>query len=145
MFMTDDARARLDAPLALIERQAELLRHELGQEPLDGDDGELRLRSVERVLQIAIECVADIGNILIDTLMMRDAASYVDIVDILADEQVLSPPTASGVRCLMALRRMLMQTFELDGARAAAAEGARLWPALHRFCGEVRTFAHTSP
>ena len=130
-------------PLALIERQAELLRYVLGQEPLQGDEAEVRLRSVERMLQIAIECAADVGNILIDTLMMRDAASYVDIVDILADERVLSPQTASGVRRVMALRRTLMQEFVSDEARAAVTEGAQLWPDLLRLCADVRVFALT--
>ena len=141
MFMTDKVRIRLAAPLGLIERQAELLRYVLAHDAPQGDDGELRLRSVERLLQVALECVADVGNILIDTLMMRDAASYVDIVDILADERVLSPGTALGVRRVMALRRALMQQFVEDEVCAEVWECAERWPDLQGFCGEVRAFS----
>ena len=67
---------------------------------LDGEQAgrrrEILLRGGERLVHVAIECLADIGNVLIDALLMRDPASYVDIIDVLRDEEVVSRDTAAA-------------------------------------------------
>jgi uncharacterized protein YutE (UPF0331/DUF86 family) len=44
----------------------------------------------ERALHLMIECLTDIGNIIIDALIMRDPASYEDIFEILTEEGVFA-------------------------------------------------------
>lgn len=68
----------------------------------------------QRALHLSLEWVTDIGSMLIDTFMMRDASSYEDIVDILRDEGVISPQTAQTLRNLVSLRRTLLQDVELQ-------------------------------
>ncbi|WP_282936793.1 HepT-like ribonuclease domain-containing protein [Paenibacillus sp. RC67] len=65
----------------------------------------------ERILHLAIETVTDVGSLLIDAFMMRDASSYEDIVEILAGERVFDDETASVLKRLVQLRRPLAQDF----------------------------------
>jgi uncharacterized protein YutE (UPF0331/DUF86 family) len=65
----------------------------------------------ERTLHLAIETVTDIGSLLIDAFMMRDASSYEDIVEILEGELVFDAQTGSVLRHLVQLRRPLVQDY----------------------------------
>src|SRR3954467_12171889 len=65
----------------------------------------------ERTLHLAIETVTDIGSLLIDAFMMRDASIYEDIFDILQDEAVFGEQAASVLRQLVQLRRPLVQDY----------------------------------
>ncbi|PWI59024.1 hypothetical protein BM613_02245 [Sulfoacidibacillus thermotolerans] len=68
-------------------------------------------KAMERLVHIAIEAIADIGNLLIDALIMRDPASYADIIDILHDETVITTDVAEVLRPMVAFRRTLMQDY----------------------------------
>lgn len=69
----------------------------------------------ERVLHLAIESVTDIGSLMIDGFIMRDASSYEDIIDILRDETVLDDEIGAPLYELVKLRRSLVQYyFELE-------------------------------
>ncbi|PZE21016.1 DUF86 domain-containing protein [Paenibacillus xerothermodurans] len=89
----------------------------------------------ERTLHLAIETVTDIGSLLIDAFMMRDASSYEDIIDILRGERVFDATTGDILRRLVQMRRPLVQEYadyprntmhplilELPAALAAFAE-----------------------
>ncbi|MCE5171354.1 DUF86 domain-containing protein [Paenibacillus profundus] len=65
----------------------------------------------ERALHIAIEIVTDVGSLLIDGFLMRDASSYEDIVDILVQEQVVSSSHHDSLLRLVRLRRALVQHY----------------------------------
>jgi uncharacterized protein YutE (UPF0331/DUF86 family) len=65
----------------------------------------------ERALHMAIETVTDIGSLLIDAFMMRDASSYEDIIEILAGEGVFDENISSILRQLVQLRRPLAQEY----------------------------------
>jgi uncharacterized protein YutE (UPF0331/DUF86 family) len=65
----------------------------------------------ERVLILAIETITDVGSLLIDGFLLRDASSYEDIIEILQVEQVYDSPTASALLELVKLRRSLMQEY----------------------------------
>lgn len=65
----------------------------------------------ERALHLAIEVVTDIGSLLIDGFLMRDASSYEDIVDIIAGERVMPPDIADPLRRLVLLRKPLVQDY----------------------------------
>lgn len=83
--------------------------------------------AAERVLHLAIETVTDIGSLLIDAFMMRDASSYEDIVDIIRGEGVVDAQTAAILSELVSLRRPLVQHYY----------------AFHR--GAVHPLLHTLP
>lgn len=61
-----------------------------------------------RALHVAIECVTDVGNALIDGFIMRDPGSYEDIVEIMKDEDVLPKDEADQMKRLVEYRRTLV-------------------------------------
>jgi uncharacterized protein YutE (UPF0331/DUF86 family) len=63
--------------------------------------------AMERRVQLLIEAILDTGNSIIDGFIMRDPGSYDDIIDILADEQVIAENTAPAFKEIIALRKML--------------------------------------
>ncbi|WP_438447943.1 DUF86 domain-containing protein [Gorillibacterium sp. sgz5001074] len=65
--------------------------------------------ALERVVHLALEAVTDIGSLLIDGFIMRDAASYEDIVDIMRDEKITEGAHADYLIRLVRLRRPLVQ------------------------------------
>lgn len=65
----------------------------------------------ERTLHLAIETVTDVGSLMIDGFIMRDASSYEDIIEILEGEQVFDKEVAAGLLRLVQLRRPLAQDF----------------------------------
>jgi uncharacterized protein YutE (UPF0331/DUF86 family) len=65
----------------------------------------------ERVLHLAIESVTDIGSYMIDGLMMREASSYEDIIEVLHDEKVFAADTKDVLMQLVKLRRPLVQEY----------------------------------
>jgi uncharacterized protein YutE (UPF0331/DUF86 family) len=72
----------------------------------------------ERLLHLAIEAVTDVGSLLIDGFLMRDASSYEDIVDILVTEGVFSAELGSELAELVRLRKPLVQDYyKLDRQR----------------------------
>ena len=74
-------------------------------------DDILHALAEERVLHLAIETVTDIGSYLIDGLMLREASSYEDIMQVLADEEVFSDETFQSLHELVRLRRPLVQQY----------------------------------
>jgi uncharacterized protein YutE (UPF0331/DUF86 family) len=63
--------------------------------------------AMERRAQLLIEAILDTGNSVIDGFIMRDPGSYDDIIDILADEQVIAENAAPAFKEVIALRKML--------------------------------------
>lgn len=76
------------------------------------EPGDLVLNAaLERVVHLALEAVTDIGSYLIDGFIMRDAASYEDIVDIMKDERVTEGEHAVFLTRLVKLRKPLVQDY----------------------------------
>jgi len=74
----------------------------------------------ERIMHLAIESVTDIGSLMIDGFIMRDASSYEDIIDILRDEGVFEQGTGQALYELVKLRRPLVQHYyEMDEQQLA--------------------------
>lgn len=65
----------------------------------------------ERVLHLAIESVTDVGSLLIDGFLMRDASSYEDIVEILQVEQVFDASLSVVLLELVKLRKPIVQEY----------------------------------
>ncbi|MBO8156759.1 MAG: DUF86 domain-containing protein [Bacillaceae bacterium] len=70
---------------------------------------------LERISQMAVESIIDVGNMMIDGFIMRDPGSYEDIVDILVDENVLPEEESEGYKAVINIRKMLVhQYLEVD-------------------------------
>lgn len=67
--------------------------------------------SQERTLHLAIETVTDVGSMLIDGFLMRDASSYEDIIEILRGERVFPDEIAVVLMELVKQRRPLVQEY----------------------------------
>lgn len=77
----------------------------------DAIDPAVRRLAWERVLHLAIESVTDIGSLIIDGFIMRDASSYEDIIEILRDEGVFDADLGQSLYKLVKLRRPLVQQY----------------------------------
>lgn len=94
----------------------------------------------ERTLHLAIETVTDVGSLMIDGFIMRDASSYEDIIEILQGEQVFNQEVAATLLQLVQLRRPLVQEYvswQRAGIHPLMAELSSL---LERFDNDVRAF-----
>jgi uncharacterized protein YutE (UPF0331/DUF86 family) len=65
----------------------------------------------ERVLHLAIEVITDVGSLLIDGFLMRDASSYEDIITVLIVEKVFSKDLELPLIQLVKLRKPLVQDY----------------------------------
>ncbi|UUZ93813.1 DUF86 domain-containing protein [Paenibacillus sp. P25] len=94
----------------------------------------------ERTLHLAIETVTDIGSLLIDAFMMRDASDYEDIIDILEGEGVFGGSTASVFKELVQLRRPLVQEYPGIARKGLHPLLPALPPVLTEFAEAVPAF-----
>jgi uncharacterized protein YutE (UPF0331/DUF86 family) len=94
----------------------------------------------ERTLHLAIEAVTDIGSLMIDGFLMRDASSYEDIIDILHGEGVFGKELAEPLHELVRLRKLLVQDYMRIEREALNPLTARLPDLLPRFAQSVRKF-----
>ncbi|GMX64181.1 hypothetical protein Elgi_34490 [Paenibacillus elgii] len=92
----------------------------------------------ERTLHLAIETVTDVGSLLIDAFMMRDASSYEDIVEILAGEGVFGADVAAVLTELVKLRRPLTQEYN-------TLPRSGLHPMIAKLPGALSAFAEAVP
>lgn len=94
----------------------------------------------ERALHLAIEVVTDVGSLLIDGFLMRDASSYEDIVDIIAGESVMPADVADPLRRLVQLRKQLVQDYADWPRTQLHALTPQLPELLFRFSACVRQY-----
>ena len=73
---------------------------------------ELEKKALERIVHLMIETVLDTGNMLIDGFIMRDPGSYLDIIHILVDEQVIRKNEKEAYEQLIELRKILVVDYK---------------------------------
>ncbi|MDP4164100.1 MAG: DUF86 domain-containing protein [Bacillota bacterium] len=96
--------------------------------------------ALERLCQMMVESVLDVGNAMIDGFIMRDPGSYEDIVDILMDEKVVTTDVGAGLKQLVLNRKMLVQNYtEIDHLKLYN-EFASQIQLLGTFPNSVRTY-----
>ncbi|MEC3882500.1 DUF86 domain-containing protein [Halobacillus litoralis] len=66
---------------------------------------------LERMTQLNIEAIIDVGNMMIDGFIMRDPGSYEDVIDILTDEKVLPESEQEAYKQFIQLRKMIVQQY----------------------------------
>lgn len=132
-------REQIEERLALIPTLADACR--LLQEEWNGADPHLlHMLAQERLLHLAIELVTDVGSLLIDGFLMRDASSYEDIVDILRGENVFPAELEQPLLALVRLRRPLVQDYMRLERGSLHPLTERLPEVLARFGDSVRDF-----
>lgn len=97
---------RIKEQLAYLDRCLSI-SEQMQHQPLS----ELEEFALARALQIAVECIIDVGSLMIDGFIMRDPGGYLDIIDILEDEQVLSSDLASTLKSWVQLRERLIRYY----------------------------------
>ncbi|HET7627987.1 MAG TPA: DUF86 domain-containing protein [Bacillales bacterium] len=102
-----------------------------------GHTGRLAL---ERLGHVLIEAVIDVGNQMIDGFIMRDPGSYADILDILADERVVSAQDAEQLKAFVAERNAVVRTYASVPHRRLAETIQQSREALGRFPEQVRRY-----
>lgn len=103
MYLVD--RKKVEATLQYIERQTKTF------EQLDHLNGPVEKNALERIVHTLIEAILDVGNALIDGFIMRDPGSYHDIIDILLDEEVITPEMEEPMKTIIDLRKPLVQDY----------------------------------
>jgi uncharacterized protein YutE (UPF0331/DUF86 family) len=100
----------------------------------------LEKAALERLNQMMIESVLDVGNSMIDGFIMRDPGSYDDIIDILMDEKVISAETGNGLKVLIQYRKKLVQFYTDIDHRELQADFSKHLPELVNFATNVRDY-----
>jgi len=132
-------REQIEDRLRFAAVAAEACRQIERRWPESGGDLLLQLAQ-ERALHLAIETVTDVGSLLIDAYILRDASSYEDIVDILRDEQAADEELAALLLELVKLRKPLVQDYASWPREEQHALLPKLPGALDRFAAGVRAF-----
>lgn len=96
----------------------------------------------ERALHLAAEIATDVGHTLIDGFIMRDASSYEDIIDIIAEEGVISEQVAAILRRVVLLRKSLVQEYDSWPRRELHAMTEELPKHLLAFAEQVHAYLH---
>lgn len=137
----EQIKRRLDF-IPFMTEMSEQIRKSWSENARWDDDGMMLSLAQERLLHLAIETVTDVGSLLIDGFMMREASSYEDIVRVLADEKVFSEDAAAVLFELVKLRRPLVQQY-IDWERGKAHELLDSLPGvLQDFRSGVIRFMH---
>ncbi|MFC0013707.1 MULTISPECIES: DUF86 domain-containing protein [Allobacillus] len=66
---------------------------------------------IERLAQMVVESIIDVGNLMIDGFIMRDPGSYEDIIDILVDERVIPKEHEDAYKEIVSLRPKLVREY----------------------------------
>lgn len=96
--------------------------------------------AIERVIHIALESIADVGNHMIDGFIMRDPGSYEDIVEILRDETVIHEELSQPLKNVVNYRRNLITTYTRISDEEIFQLCKESFSALEAFPGYVRTY-----
>ncbi|QQE80385.1 DUF86 domain-containing protein [Alicyclobacillus sp. SO9] len=88
MFVTNSIKSEIQSTLNIMLSHASIL-YELSNRPAGWSDDTLLQLAAERAFHVAVECATDVGNDIIDALVMRDAGGYGDIIKVLAEEGVV--------------------------------------------------------
>ncbi|WP_163579325.1 DUF86 domain-containing protein [Gracilibacillus saliphilus] len=99
--------------------------------------------ALERITHLLIECILDVGNMMIDGFIMRDPGSYLDIIHILVDESVIPEKENSGYEVIIGLRKTLVQDYkQIEHEQLLAVLNENI-DILKKFSTHIRTYLAT--
>jgi uncharacterized protein YutE (UPF0331/DUF86 family) len=100
----------------------------------------IQMAALERIVQMMLEAVIDVGNAMIDGFIMRDPGSYEDIIDILVDEKVVSEETGTVLKKLVSYRKKLVQMYTSINHTELQTEFAKNLQSFSVFASNVREY-----
>ncbi|WML30221.1 DUF86 domain-containing protein [Neobacillus sp. OS1-32] len=132
MYFVD--REKIETTLVYLEAQIRLFASKKEWET------PLEKAALERITQMCLESVLDVGNTMIDGFIMRDPGSYEDIIDILMDEKVISQETGEALKVLISFRKPLVQSYTDIDHQQLLEQFSQHLPALSIFAENVRDY-----
>jgi uncharacterized protein YutE (UPF0331/DUF86 family) len=103
MYFVD--RDKIEEKLIYIDNQIQLF------ESQQAWNTSIEKAALERIVQMAIEAILDVGNSMIDGFIMRDPGSYDDIIDIMEDEKVITEEMSTSIKRIIGFRKNLQQDY----------------------------------
>ncbi|UOQ48159.1 DUF86 domain-containing protein [Gracilibacillus caseinilyticus] len=100
----------------------------------------LEYLALERITHVLIEAIIDTGNMMIDGFIMRDPGSYLDIVHILADENVLPEEDIKVYEDIVSIRKKLVQDYKKMDHQELQTLLAENLPVLLQFTTHIRSY-----
>ncbi|QZA32724.1 hypothetical protein [Hydrogenibacillus sp. N12] len=95
--------------------------------------------ALERAVERLFQSMSDVGLIVVEWVVHREAGGFEAMIDILLEEGAVLPQAADGLRKLTAAYRTVSREY-LSRSLDAAALLAEIRPALQAFVDEVRAF-----
>ena len=103
MYFVD--RDKIEEKLIYIDNQIQLF------ESQQSWNTAIEKAALERIVQMTIEAILDVGNSMIDGFIMRDPGSYDDIIDIMEDEKVITEEMSTSIKRIIGFRKNLQQDY----------------------------------
>ncbi|MGG7620101.1 type VII toxin-antitoxin system HepT family RNase toxin [Bacillus coreaensis] len=100
----------------------------------------LEQAALERLTQMMIESILDVGNAMIDGFIMRDPGSYEDIIDILEDEKVISIDMSQDLKVMVQYRKTLVQDYTRIDHEDVKNTFSRILPSIKQVSESVRQY-----
>ncbi|MCM3600684.1 DUF86 domain-containing protein [Robertmurraya korlensis] len=100
----------------------------------------LEQAALERLTQMMIESILDVGNAMIDGFIMRDPGSYEDIIDILEDEKVISLNMSQDLKVMVQYRKTLVQDYTRIDHEDVKNTFSRILPSIKLVSESVRQY-----
>lgn len=139
MFVTDQLRQQVGECLEKVEECAGWLQFASMQD-IDWSADLTQRFAVERALHVAIESVTDVGNIVIDALIMREPGSYPDIVRVLMEEGVVSREWFQHFEAALVFRNRIVHDYRFITPQEDAEAVANFSPLFPEFVQAVRAY-----
>ncbi|WP_026974019.1 DUF86 domain-containing protein [Alicyclobacillus contaminans] len=138
MFITDALKEKVNQSLCAIEVRSAWFER-LKETPEWWADT-TTCWATERALHVAIECVVDAANALIDALVMRDPGGYLDILRVIAEEQVVSFAWFEAFSGVMEVREQLLRNYVSVSPEVVRDAVVSYAPLLPPFVAAVRDY-----
>lgn len=139
MFVTDELREAVDAKLRAVDERSRFLIAALDWVETDWQDM-TKVWAAERALHVAIECVTDAANLIIDALVMREPGSYADIVRVIAEEGVVDRTFPEQFAEALQFRNQLVREYHQLGSADVVRAVHTCAPVFVPFVRSVRTY-----
>jgi uncharacterized protein YutE (UPF0331/DUF86 family) len=100
--------------MAKLSKLSQYLRFlmELQKSSMEEFVGDFKISgAAERYLQVAIECMIDIGNEIISSLQLKRPERYRDIPYILSDAKIIPKPFADTIASMIGFRNLLVHDY----------------------------------
>ena len=95
---------------------------------------------MERFLQLSVECVLDVGNHIIAGMNLRKPSTYGHILQILAEERVITKKVLNSAKPLASVRNLLVHDYEELNRETIFDTAREVTPAFEELARAYRKF-----